>query len=244
MWYSDIEIDKKKFNPILQKMIIHTFVDLVNSILEINSSKNKNFFYDIVSRNFTLALKNVYIKKEVIKLLSESIKSKIKINKDTKKLYFLSNEVKPIMLTGKFHYDKYRGPINKNNINKMYQTFEKNIVNENINDFFSEKEVANIYDNYKKANNKKIIDFYKLKNNIDVEKFMNQIKNNKNVIDNINKIDVNNDKSLKIIKLLNKEYNNKSNDIKMVINEFLSKIIKISGESYQLKNRKVFIRKK
>ena len=47
--------------------------------------------------------------------------------------------------------------------------------------FFSEKEVANIYDNYNKSNNKKLIDFYKLKNKSnDIEKLMNQIKNNKN----------------------------------------------------------------
>ena len=30
----------------------------------INSNKDKNFFYDIVSRNFTLALKNVHLNKE------------------------------------------------------------------------------------------------------------------------------------------------------------------------------------
>ena len=126
MWYSNIEYDnKKKFNPIIQKMIIHTLVDLINSILEINSKKNKNYLYDIISQNFIIALKNVYLNKEVIKILTSQIKSKIKVNKETNKLYFTSNIIKPILLTGKFNYDEYRGFINKNCVHDMYNIIQK-----------------------------------------------------------------------------------------------------------------------
>jgi hypothetical protein len=255
MWYSNIEYDKKKFNPILQKMIIHTFVDLINSILEVNSKKNKNFLYDIISKDFLLSLKTVYSNKEVIRILTDNIKAKIKINKQTNKLYFSSNFIKPILLNGQFSYDKYRGLINKNCVHDMYNIIKKKREDINLSNYYSDNEISQIYIELKKNSNHMFTKLYNTNNNTNIDnidKIFNNINSKRiqkkknlkkeNLIQN-NKFDVSNKKSLHFIKLLNNDYNNKSNDIKMVINEFLTKIVKIVGESYQLKNRKVFIKK-
>ena len=52
-------------NPLYNKVIIHTVIDLINSILEINTRKNKNYIYDSISTKFLNKLVNIYDDKQV-----------------------------------------------------------------------------------------------------------------------------------------------------------------------------------
>jgi hypothetical protein len=52
LWFSDSNVKKGLINPSDQKIIINTLIDLLNSILEINSKKTKNFLYEMFSSRF------------------------------------------------------------------------------------------------------------------------------------------------------------------------------------------------
>lgn len=61
MWYYEKEdATKKKFNPIIQKIIVHTVVDVLNSILE-NSKINKaGIIFEIITTKFYLKLNTFF----------------------------------------------------------------------------------------------------------------------------------------------------------------------------------------
>lgn len=84
-WYTDNQkLDSKgnMINPLLQKMIIHTVVDLINSILEINTRKNKNYIYEYIATKFFNKLNNIYsnnVSKDIIERLSSINDKKIEV---------------------------------------------------------------------------------------------------------------------------------------------------------------------
>ena len=53
MWYTeDISFKQNNINPQIQRIIIHTFIDALNTILETNTRENKNYLYSIFSTKF------------------------------------------------------------------------------------------------------------------------------------------------------------------------------------------------
>jgi hypothetical protein len=60
-----------------QKKIIHTTLDLINTIREANYDKNKNYMYEIINTRFTLKLNNIYndskLYERLAKVLSNTI---------------------------------------------------------------------------------------------------------------------------------------------------------------------------
>ena len=77
-------------NPQLQKNIIHTIVDLINSILEVNTRKNKNFIYEMISSKFLIKLKTIYDNK--IDSVKETL-SRLETITD-KKIEIIGNKIK------------------------------------------------------------------------------------------------------------------------------------------------------
>lgn len=77
MWYYESEKTKKKFDPTIQKFIIQTLIDLINSVIEINSNKKnkkKNYLYELISNKFHRQLNFTYNKPDIldrIKLIEE-----------------------------------------------------------------------------------------------------------------------------------------------------------------------------
>ena len=74
LWFYEKADEKKKFNPTIQKIIIHTFVDFLNSIIEVYSGKNKKYIYDIIVNKFFQKLNSTFVNNELlekIKLLEE-----------------------------------------------------------------------------------------------------------------------------------------------------------------------------
>lgn len=60
MWQYDKEKDNTKFNIFIQKTIMHTFVDMLNSVLEMQTKPNKNYLYNIVINKFYYKLNTFY----------------------------------------------------------------------------------------------------------------------------------------------------------------------------------------
>ena len=78
-------MDKKKLRNITNKIIIHTFIDIINSILEV---KNKKYhLYENISNKFFSKLYKLYNNEELINTLKDidsnkmTIASKIKREK-------------------------------------------------------------------------------------------------------------------------------------------------------------------
>ncbi len=74
LWFYDKADGTKKFNPTIQKIIIHTFVDFLNSVIEIYNSKNKKYIYDVIVNKFFQKLNGMFTNNfilEKIKMLEE-----------------------------------------------------------------------------------------------------------------------------------------------------------------------------
>lgn len=64
---------------VTQRTIIHTMVDLINSIVEANLSKDKNIYYELIVNRIMHKIKNTYTDVNVFKLLEKNIHDKIRI---------------------------------------------------------------------------------------------------------------------------------------------------------------------
>ena len=100
MWFFDTgEEKKKKFNPIVQKSIIHTTIDLLNSIIENSAIKGVNHIYEVITTRFYKKLGTFFNNDELISRFKSDL-DKTSVVSD-KKSYLLS-KFEPIRLTGKY----------------------------------------------------------------------------------------------------------------------------------------------
>ncbi len=91
---------KQKFNPVIQKIIIHTLIDFINSILEVYAKKKHHYIYDMIATKFFQRLNTTYKNEEIL--------DKIKIIEDKRtavdtKIKTVTNKSKPIKLLN--YYD-------------------------------------------------------------------------------------------------------------------------------------------
>lgn len=105
LWFYEQTDDKKKFNPIIQKMIIHTFVDFVNSVIEVFSSKNKKYIYDIVVNKFFQKLNGTFSNNDLLVRLKNLEEKKI-LDKRSK---FELGDSNKIVMTGEYAKGEYMG---------------------------------------------------------------------------------------------------------------------------------------
>ena len=136
IWLWNKENISENYNT--QKIIIHTIVDLMNSIIEANLSKNKNYIYELIVNRFIHKVKNVYNDKNILKILEADILSKIKIDNVTNKIGYISKKEKLLELSGIFMnkndlslYEDHKYCISKlKKINIMpHQTFNNKFTN-------------------------------------------------------------------------------------------------------------------
>ena len=97
IWQWDKEKNTSSFT--VQKIIIHTLVDLINSIIEGNLQEKKNFLYEIIANRFLHKLKTLYNDNNIINILRNNISKKIKISDN--KISFIVKKEKIIKLNGK-----------------------------------------------------------------------------------------------------------------------------------------------
>lgn len=76
MWYYESD-QKKKFNLAIQKTIVNTLVDFINSVLEFYGNKKKQYLYDIVSLKFFRNINGVFSNKKALDKLQEMQSKKI-----------------------------------------------------------------------------------------------------------------------------------------------------------------------
>jgi hypothetical protein len=103
LWlYNDTSIDVKQkqlYLINLQKSVIHTVIDLINSISEANFDPNKNFLYEIINTRINVKLTHTYNDPQLIKRVEANAMKNIKFDETTKKILFLSKKISLVDLT-------------------------------------------------------------------------------------------------------------------------------------------------
>lgn len=110
MWHTeDVVFKPNNINPQIQRVIIHTFIDAINSILEVNTRENKNYIYNVFAIKFFNKLMSIYnnnTSKDIIDNLELINKKKVVITSDKKLKYNVSsvNSIKliPYVSDGKY----------------------------------------------------------------------------------------------------------------------------------------------
>lgn len=106
MWQRDASEEKtKKFDPLIQKIIINTFVDCCNSVIELYGQKRKHYLYDIVANKYFQKMNDLFRNKEILAKIKE-IEDK-KMSTDVKKKKIVSVRAKPILLVGEYTNGQY-----------------------------------------------------------------------------------------------------------------------------------------
>ena len=67
----------KKFDPLVQKNVIHTFVDFLNSLIEIYDSKSRKYIYEIVVNKFFLKLSTTFQNEDILDRIKSMEEKKI-----------------------------------------------------------------------------------------------------------------------------------------------------------------------
>lgn len=99
---------KKKFDINMQKAIIHTLVDFINSVIEIYSDKNKkNYIYDMVANRFFQKLSTTFQNEEILDRIKTMEEKKLVV--DGKKIKMSEITVKPILLSNTYEQGDYAG---------------------------------------------------------------------------------------------------------------------------------------
>jgi len=94
--WNDKDADPKSklsTNINIQKSIIHTTVDLINSIIEANFEKDKNYMYEFISTRFTQKIIHTFNDTALIKRIQDKITKKITYDETTKKINYVNNKV-------------------------------------------------------------------------------------------------------------------------------------------------------
>ena len=102
-WETGTRAAQKGYNIIVQKTIIHTIVDLFNTIIEANFQENKNYLYEIISTRLTMKFNSLYNDQKIIEIIKNKSMNKIKIDVKTKKISFISKKINFIELTNKYN---------------------------------------------------------------------------------------------------------------------------------------------
>lgn len=87
----------KKFNPLIQKIIIHTTVDILNSILE-NAAKAKGKrqqIFEIISTKFYMKLHTSFVSQEIIKRFDSELE-KFSVASEKKTFIVVKQQSKPL----------------------------------------------------------------------------------------------------------------------------------------------------
>jgi hypothetical protein len=77
----------------IQKIIIHTVIDLLNSIIEANFEKNKNYLYEILVARFMDKVVHTFNDEKLINRIDNNINKKISYDEKTKKLLYKSRKL-------------------------------------------------------------------------------------------------------------------------------------------------------
>jgi hypothetical protein len=120
------ETHKKKFNPVVQKIMIHTFVDLINSILE--NTSGTDHIYEITSTKFYDKLSKLFNNDALLEKMLANLNetSSVAVNKKS----FIITKFKPVELQGSFQKMKFDNAIYNNC--RLPKFYSKTLANDKI----------------------------------------------------------------------------------------------------------------
>jgi len=271
MWFAEnIPYKPNNINPQIQRIIIHTFVDAINSILEVNSKENKHYLYNMFAVKFFNKLNSVYdndASKDVINKLDSLNKKKVIITSEKKLKYNIKSvELVPVVdyvTDGKYMMSSMLGIKHKIT---SYPNIK--IVKEKIKDLTKEQLIGE--ENIKKVSNDLYLDMlYKtailygsdgIKRNVpitieeskklslsELKKIYEETKNVR--LNNTNKIAKKIEHKLEKINtynLKNKEYVDKlkkqfNGEISDVIKLFIDKLESLIGKDININNNNFYL---
>lgn len=99
LWlYNDNSVeqkDKAVYLINLQKTVIHTVVDLFNTLAEANfdNNKDKNFLYEIINGRISIKLHHTFNDEQLLKRIEANSMKNIRFDESTKKVTFLTKKV-------------------------------------------------------------------------------------------------------------------------------------------------------
>lgn len=158
LWYNPKNIKVFDFN--LYSSVIHTYVDLLNSILEVNTLKEKNYLYEVYATKFYIQLNKVFNSNKIL------INKNININEKKQK-----DNIITTILTGKIiepHYgfNKFylrsalnfllttsnnKIKVNYNDINKYFENWNNDLLYVLYN-YYNLDGTKRLFDDVKKEN--------------------------------------------------------------------------------------------
>ena len=269
LWFSDVKISTAKttINPQLQKIVIHTIIDLINSILEINSQKEKSYIYEYVATKFFIKLNSIYdnkVSKELIEQLSvisdkriQIVNNKIKIKSkdpnliipldkgETKIMSFGYKEKK--ILPGQYFIKSY---VHDMSLQDIYGTDGLNEINKK----YYIQSLKKIYSIYLNNGTKRPIILTETELNIDIsilEKHANSvlkilIKNKNNIINkNVEKLVAINNELIENEKYQQEITKNLlgMGDIHFVVDNVINLMENIIGPNININNNNIYLKK-
>ena len=106
LWlYNDTNIDTKSKPLFLintQKSVIHTVIDLLNTIMEASLDVNKNFLYELFSTRINIKIKHIYNDTQLLKRVDNNTLKTINYDETTKKVTLLTKKINFIGLNIEF----------------------------------------------------------------------------------------------------------------------------------------------
>lgn len=257
---------KKKYNIGIQRVIIHTLVDLINSILEVNTRKKKHYLYEVISTKFFVKLNTVYNVVNVLDRLKAQGEKRIVVDEKTKKIKFVTSSHKSIPLLGKVVQMEYPDEKRNDCMIKKYR-IERVFKKRSSDEIIGKKKMEKLINTFKMSNYRKLAvyydisgkrrkglisekelnkykekDFEKMKANIDKKKeiiMMDILKKNKE----IEKLEEKKmGKYVKFEKKVRGEYEKRFNNIQEHINDFIGRIESITGRNVNINNQNIYLR--
>lgn len=100
---SNVEQKEKQIYMInLQKTVIHTVVDLINTLAEANFEANKNFLYEIINTRLRVKLQHTFNDTQLLKRIEANSMKNIRFDEASKKVTFISKRVGLVDLDSEF----------------------------------------------------------------------------------------------------------------------------------------------
>lgn len=149
MWFTD-SVDKKSLiNAIDQKKVIHTLIDILNSVLDFNRNGVTNYVYENYSRRFFVKLNIIYSGEEatkLIKILKDKIDGKITVI-STNKIQFKTTIERENMLKDYWVKDDFGTYLWAKGVEPLIMTqFIQTLTMDNV---FTNKEYEKLRNRYK-----------------------------------------------------------------------------------------------
>ena len=116
--------NNKLENINIQKSIIHTVVDLINTLMEANLEKEKNYLYELLTTRFIVKINSTFNDTILIKRINDKINKKISFNEQTKKVSLIKTKLDMINIdstNNDYFYDTNKEYCNVI-VNKIKQT--------------------------------------------------------------------------------------------------------------------------